>query len=104
MLPVVEKIASELDVVISVDTSTPEVITESAKLGAGLINDVRALGREGAIEAAAAKQIACLFDAYAGKPSDNAGCSLEYDDVLDDVEDFLLQRVKACESSGYYER
>ena len=43
VLPLVERIAAELDVVISVDTSTPALMTEAARLGAGLLNDVRAL-------------------------------------------------------------
>ena len=51
--PVVEAIAHELDVIISVDTSTPAVIRETARLGAGLINDVRSLQRDGALDAAA---------------------------------------------------
>ena len=51
--PIVEAIAGELDVVISVDTSTPAVIRECARLGAGLINDVRSLRRDGALDAAA---------------------------------------------------
>lgn len=50
MCPVVEAIAKELDTVISVDTSNPVVMAETARLGAGLINDVRALQREGAPE------------------------------------------------------
>ena len=47
VVPVVEQLNKELDVVVSVDTSSPEVISESAAVGAGLINDVRALGRAG---------------------------------------------------------
>ena len=47
VVPMVEAIASQFDVVISVDTSSPEVMTASAAAGAGLINDVRALEREG---------------------------------------------------------
>src|SRR6195952_2302515 len=54
VLPVVEAISRELDVIISVDTSTPQVITETARAGAGLINDVRSLRRDGALQAAAA--------------------------------------------------
>jgi dihydropteroate synthase len=46
VLPLVERIASELDVVISIDTSTPELMTEGARLGAGMLNDVRALSRQ----------------------------------------------------------
>ena len=52
VVPVVEAIAARFDVVISVDTSTPEVMVASAAAGAGLINDVRALERPGALEAA----------------------------------------------------
>ncbi|WP_415893246.1 dihydropteroate synthase [Neptuniibacter sp. PT8_73] len=99
VLPVVEKISLELDVVISVDTSTPEVITESAKLGAGLINDVRALGREGALEAAANTDLPICLMHMQGNPATMQDAPL-YDDVLDDVERFLLQRVEACEVVG----
>src|SRR5690606_38531219 len=51
VVPVVEAIARELDVIISLDTSTPAVMREGAHAGAGLINDVRALCRPGALEA-----------------------------------------------------
>src|SRR5680860_363404 len=51
--PVVEAISRELDVIVSVDTSTPEVMAQAVGLGAGLINDVRALQRDGALAAAA---------------------------------------------------
>lgn len=99
VLPVVEKIACELDVVISVDTSTPEVITESAKLGAGLINDVRALGREGALDAAASTDLPICLMHMQGSPATMQDAPA-YGDVLDDVEQFLLQRVQACEAVG----
>ena len=60
--PVVERIHRELDVIISVDTSTPAVMRETARLGAGLINDVRSLQREGALDAAAATGLpVCLM-------------------------------------------
>ncbi len=48
VVPLVEAIAQRFDTLVSVDTSTPEVMRESAAAGAGLINDVRALQREGA--------------------------------------------------------
>ena len=54
VLPLVERVSAELDVVVSVDTSSPEVITAAAGAGAGLINDVRALSRPGALDSAAA--------------------------------------------------
>ncbi|MEC8485235.1 MAG: dihydropteroate synthase, partial [Pseudomonadota bacterium] len=47
VLPVVEAIKQRFDTIVSVDTSTPSVITGAASLGAGFINDVRALERDG---------------------------------------------------------
>lgn len=99
VLPVVERIAAELDVVVSVDTSTPEIMTASARLGAGLINDVRALGREGALSAAAATDLPVCLMHMQGSPTTMQDCP-EYDDVLGDVSYFLRERVTACEEVG----
>ncbi|MFY0678836.1 MAG: dihydropteroate synthase [Neptuniibacter sp.] len=99
VLPVVEKLNAELDVVLSVDTSTPEVMRESARLGAGIINDVRALGREGALEAAAETNLPVCLMHMQGSPATMQD-QPEYSDVLEEVSDFLLQRVAACEGAG----
>lgn len=100
VLPVVERIATELDVVISVDTSTPAVITEAAAKGTGLINDVRALGRPGALEAAAATGLpACLMHMQ-GSPATMQDAPV-YEDVLDEVSDFLGRRLQACLDAGF---
>src|SRR5690606_21090702 len=62
VIPVVERLVQELGVIVSVDTSTANVIRESAKAGAGIINDVRTLQREGALAAAAATKLpVCLM-------------------------------------------
>ncbi len=66
--PVVEAIARELDAVVSVDTSAPEVMAEAAKLGAGLINDVRALQRDGAPEVAASAGMPVCIMHIQGEP------------------------------------
>lgn len=99
VLPVVEKIAAELDVVISVDTSTPQLMTAAATLGAGLINDVRALGREGALQAAAATQLPVCLMHMKGSPATMQNSPV-YSDVLEEVEGFLRQRIQACETAG----
>ena len=49
VVPVVEALAAECEAVISVDSSSPVVMREAAEAGAGLLNDVRALQREGAV-------------------------------------------------------
>ena len=51
VIPIIQAISDSLDVIISVDTSRPEVMRAAAAAGVGLINDVRALSREGAVGA-----------------------------------------------------
>ncbi|MBQ0755959.1 MAG: dihydropteroate synthase [Amphritea sp.] len=99
VLPVIERINAEIDVVISVDTSAPELIAEVGRFGAGLINDVRALGREGALEAAAATGLPVCVMHMQGSPATMQDAP-DYDDVLDDVSCFLNQRVSACNNAG----
>lgn len=97
--PVVEAINKEFDVVISVDTSAPEVITESARLGAGIINDVRSLQREGALEAAKQTGLPVCIMHMRGEPRDMQQ-QTHYDDLLVEVKDFLLERSMICQQAG----
>lgn len=99
VLPVVEKLNAELDVVLSVDTSTPDVIRGAANLGAGIINDVRALGRDGALTAASDTGLPVCLMHMQGSPATMQD-KPEYEDVLEEVTDFLLQRVTECEAAG----
>jgi dihydropteroate synthase len=99
VLPLVELIAGELDVVISVDTSTPELMRSAASAGAGLINDVRALTRDGALEAAASTGLPVCLMHMQGEPT-TMQAAPQYADVVTEVRDFLLSRVAACERVG----
>lgn len=99
VVPVVEAIHNNLDVIISVDTSTPQVITESALVGAGLINDVRALQREGALAAAAATDLPICLMHMQGQP-DSMQQAPSYDDVVHDIHVFLAERIGACANVG----
>ncbi|QNH79598.1 dihydropteroate synthase [Pseudomonas protegens] len=97
--PVVERINRELDVVISVDTSTPAVMRETARLGAGLINDVRALRRDGALDAAAASGLPVCLMHMLGEPGDMQD-NPHYQDVTREVSEFLVERMAACAAVG----
>ncbi|AYC35013.1 dihydropteroate synthase [Pseudomonas cavernae] len=97
--PVVEAIAAELDVIISVDTSTPAVIREVARLGAGLINDVRSLQRDGALDAAAASGLPVCLMHMRGEPG-TMQQSPHYADLLGEVRNFLTERMAACIAAG----
>ncbi|PAU61754.1 dihydropteroate synthase [Pseudomonas indica] len=97
--PVVEAIAAELDVIISVDTSTPAVMRECARLGAGLINDVRSLRREGALDAAAATGLPVCLMHMRGEPG-NMQENPQYEDIAKEVAAFLRERIEACAAAG----
>lgn len=97
--PVVEAIAAELDVIISVDTSCPQVMRESARLGAGLINDVRSLHREGALQAAAESGLPVCLMHMQGEP-ETMQKNPHYDDLLAEVQAFFAERMAACAAAG----
>jgi dihydropteroate synthase len=99
VLPLVEKIVAELDVIVSVDTSTASVMTAAAALGAGMINDVRALTRPGAMNAAANSGLPVCLMHMQGDPATMQD-SPRYTSVVASVREFLLQRVEACEHAG----
>ncbi|MFJ4118973.1 dihydropteroate synthase [Pseudomonas psychrophila] len=97
--PVVERISRELDVIISVDTSAPIVMTEVARLGAGLINDVRSLRREGALQAAAATGLPVCLMHMLGEPGDMQD-NPHYDDLVGEVSAFLVDSMARCAIGG----
>lgn len=97
--PIVERIARELDVIISVDTSTPAVMRETARLGAGLINDVRSLRRDGALDAAAATGLPVCLMHMLGEPG-NMQDNPHYDDLVGEVSAFLADRIAQCAAAG----
>ena len=99
VVPVVSAIARSMDVVISVDTSNPVVIAEAANVGAHLINDVRALRREGALEAAVNSGLPVCLMHMKGEP-DVMQEQPAYDSVVDEVSEFLLQRVQDVVAAG----
>lgn len=98
-LPVVEALVAELDVVVSVDTSTPELMREAAARGAGFINDVRALQRPGSLEAAAATGLPVCLMHMKGEP---ATMQLQpfYEDVVAELQSFFAGRIAACAAAG----
>ncbi|KTB83713.1 dihydropteroate synthase [Pseudomonas syringae pv. syringae PD2766] len=97
--PIVELIARELDVIISVDTSTPEVMLETAALGAGLINDVRSLQRPGALQAAARTGLPVCLMHMLGEPG-TMQKNPHYQDLVGEVSAFLLERMHQCVAAG----
>lgn len=98
-IPVIEAVAKNTPCVISIDTSKADVMREAVKAGAGLINDVRALQEPGALQVAAEAQVPVCLMHMQGQPR-TMQQSPEYDDVVNDVGQFLLARTKVCEEAG----
>lgn len=99
VIPVVERVAAETDAVISVDTSKPELMRAAAAAGAGMINDVFALRRVGAMDAAAGLGLPVCLMHMQGEPR-SMQHKPHYDDVVSEVRDFLAERASACQSAG----
>jgi dihydropteroate synthase len=99
VVPVIEKLRAQSDAIISVDTSKPEVMRAAAAAGAGLINDVRALSEEGALEAAIATQCAVCLMHMQGDPR-SMQAAPHYVDVVNEVKAFLEQRVRVSRAAG----
>ena len=99
VVPVVERLAAETSLPISVDTSKPEVMRAAVAVGAGMINDVYALRREGALEAAAELGVPVVLMHMLGEPRSMQDAP-EYDDVAGEVHRFLAERIFAAEMAG----
>jgi dihydropteroate synthase len=99
VLTVVEALVAQSAAMVSVDTSKPEVMAAAVAAGAGLINDVFALRQPGALETAARLAVPVCLMHMQGKPRDMQA-DPRYEDVVGEVETFLLQRARACEVAG----
>ncbi|TCZ85379.1 dihydropteroate synthase [Lysobacter sp. N42] len=99
VVPVIERLARETQVPISIDTSKPEVMRAAVAAGAGMINDVYGLRREGALEAAASLGVPVVLMHMLGEPR-SMQASPQYDDVVADVHRFLAERMFAAEMAG----
>ena len=95
VIPVVERMVSELDVMISLDTSKAIVMREGCAAGGHLINDVRALQEPGALGAAAEAGVPVCLMHMQGQPR-TMQVEPHYDDLLGEVRAFFDERIAAC--------
>ena len=103
VIPVIEGLVAATKLPISIDTSKPEVMRAAVAAGAGMINDVYALRREGALDAAAELRVPVCLMHMQGEPrvmQDNPS----YDDVVGEVHRFLTDRIFSCELAGIDKR
>ena len=99
VVPVIERLARQTGLPISVDTCKPEVMRAAVQAGAGMINDVCALRREGALDTAAALGVPVVLMHMLGEPRSMQE-DPRYDDVVAQVHRFLAERIFAAELAG----
>lgn len=99
VVPVIEALAQRFEVFISVDTSKAGVIRESAKAGAHLINDIRALQSPEALQAAAESGLPVCLMHMQGEPGTMQQAP-HYDDLMSDVHTFFQHHIDRCIAGG----
>ncbi len=99
VIPVIEAIAAEFPVPISIDTSKPEVMRAAVAAGAGLINDVRALREDHALATAAELRVPVCLMHMLGEPR-TMQRNPRYGDVVVEVRAFLAARLRSCVAVG----
>ncbi len=99
VVPVVRAVARDSDVIVSVDTSRPEVIEQVVAEGAAMINDVRALRSRGALAALARTGAAACLMHMKGEPA-TMQQSIQFGDVVAEVRAMLAERLAACQEGG----
>lgn len=99
VVPVIEALARELPVPVSVDTSKAGVMRAAVAAGAGMINDVRALRGTGCLETAADAAVPVCLMHMQGEPRDMQS-EPHYGDVVGEVRGFLAQRIDECMQAG----
>ena len=99
VIPVIEAIRSRFDVAISIDTIKAKVMSEAVGAGATMINDVMALRGEGALQTAAELNVPVCLMHMQGTPKTMQQAP-NYQNLIQDVTGFLMERVSACEKAG----
>lgn len=99
VMPVIEGLRERVAVPLSIDTSNPPVMRAAVAAGAVMVNDVRALGRPGALEAAVHCGVPVCLMHMQGEPG-TMQVDPRYDDVVAEVSEFLADRMAAAVAAG----
>ncbi|EIJ34057.1 dihydropteroate synthase [Thiothrix nivea] len=99
VVPVIAAIRERFEVVVSVDTSKPEVMLAAVGAGADMVNDVRALQEPGALEACSRLRVPVCLMHMQGQPR-TMQQSPHYHDVVQDISRFFVERIAACGQVG----
>ena len=99
VIPLLKAIKSRFNINVSIDTSKAEVMSEAIIYGADMINDVRALQNDGCLDVVAQSDIGVCLMHMQGMPRTMQE-NPQYNDIIDDILEFFMQRIEECEQSG----
>ena len=102
VIPVIERLAKEARVPLSIDTYKPEVMRAAIEAGVDIVNDIRALQEPGAMETVAASNAGVCLMHMQGTPQ-TMQMDPQYDDAVAEVKAFLAERLKAVVAAGIQE-
>lgn len=99
--PVIEQLAREITVPISIDTYKPAVAKACLERGAGMINDISGLRYENGkmLEVAATHQVPVCIVHMQGLPK-TMQQEPKYHDLVSEIKDFFIERVKVAKLAG----
>lgn len=103
VIPIIEALRGVLRIPISVDTSKPEVMQAAVAAGAGMINDIYALRKPGALQAALACRVPVCLMHMQGEPATMQRDPV-YEDVIAQIRAFFIERIQACTKAGMAKR
>lgn len=99
VLPVIAEVVGRTGCAVSVDTSSPAVMSAAADAGAVMVNDVRGLREPGAVEAVASHAMTVCISHMSGEPG-TMQLAPAYHDVVAEVATYLAERAAACVRAG----
>ena len=99
VIPIIEVLSKNIDAVVSIDSSKPEVMKAALAAGAGMINDVNALRSDDALTVAAQNNVPVCLMHMLGEPR-TMQQDPKYEDVTLEVKDYLYSRAQACIHAG----
>nr|BET44863.1 MAG: dihydropteroate synthase [Candidatus Aschnera chinzeii] len=100
VIPIIEKIHTRFDILISIDTSKAIVMKEAEKAGAHIINDIRSLQEPNALETAAQSNLPICIMHMIGTPQTMQQKIPKYKNIISDIKNYLKQQIKRCELAG----
>ncbi|HLC96054.1 MAG TPA: dihydropteroate synthase [Candidatus Nanoarchaeia archaeon] len=97
--PVIQRLADEIKVPLSIDTRKPEVAEACIKAGASIINDISGLRDPAMAEIAAQRKASVVIMHMLGTPK-TMQQNISYRDLIGDIKQFLKEKIQVAKNAG----